>query len=50
MCNDKIVSCVSNTGVGYLKHISGEIITKYWEKKREIILPGFPTESADFTY
>ena len=33
LCNDKIVSCVSNTGVGYLKHISGEIITKYWEKK-----------------
>ena len=29
LCNDKIVSCVSNTGVGYLKHISGEIITKY---------------------
>lgn len=33
LCNDKIESCVSNTGVGFLKHISGEMITKYWEKK-----------------
>ena len=33
LCNDKILSCVSNNGVGFLKHISGEIITKYWEKK-----------------
>lgn len=62
LCNDKIRSAVTNTGMGFIYSRKWENITKYWEKdylvrningKRELLIGenrvNFFTESENFT-